>query len=386
MKKLLISLIMLFCVCNICFAQEDAKTPINFIYIHGSDQGTVEEFDIWINRMHPNMKKNLEASAFIQKHLLSNAYIKPEQEMLYWADKTKKDKSLVEVGLTISKLVSSCFAQLTRTTLAHLLHDAIWLQKYVNMQPILDELNEKVIANAKKGEKNVLVGYSAGTFITYQYLMFKLRDFELTDFFQRFQKELEITSEDLKALKAVNPKPTCIDAVVDSNIAIMSADNKLIPISNKEKLRANFKKLNAQTELSCAPDNAISGVINFGSPIVIFYSNNDDDEKSSSYYFFSRLCRHLIENGEFVLTVNYKTDPLGVPTENIKISEAEGIELFNNLKLNGGFIYDTVANGGIMFISSHLKYWDQTNHFTKAVAKAYEDGYNYFYEINTSKK
>ena len=54
---------------NITFAEE-AKTPINFIYIHGSDQGTVEEFEIWIDRMHPNMKKNLEASKFVQEHLL----------------------------------------------------------------------------------------------------------------------------------------------------------------------------------------------------------------------------------------------------------------------------------------------------------------------------
>lgn len=385
MKKVLIFLLLMFMHYNFCFAQEESgKTPINFIYIHGSDQGTVEEFEIWIDRMHPNMKENLEASPFIQNHFLSNAYIKPEQEMLYWADKTQKDKSLVEVGLKISKMVSSCVAQFTRNTLAHLLHDAIWLQKYVNMQPILDELNEKIIENAKKGEKNILVGYSAGTFITYQYMMFKLRDFELSDFFQRFQKDLDITADDLAALKKVNPKPTCLDAVIDSNIAIMSADNKLIPISNKEKLRANFKKLNEQTELSCAPENAISGIINFGSPIIIFYSDND--ENSIHYYFLCRLYRHLIEHGEFVLTVNYKTDPLGVPTENYKISDAESAELFDNLKPNGGFIYDTAVSGGIMFVSSHLKYWDQTNHFTKALAKSYEEGYKYFYEINTPKK
>lgn len=34
-----------------------------------------------------------------------------------------------------------------------------------------------------------------------------------------------------------------------------------------------------------------------------------------------------------------------------------------------------------------LKYWDQTNHFTKAVARSYEEGYKKFYELeDTTKK
>ena len=66
MKKILIILSALIVTCNKVFA----KTPINFIYIHGSDQGTREEFQIWTNRMHPDMKKNFEANSFIQKHLL----------------------------------------------------------------------------------------------------------------------------------------------------------------------------------------------------------------------------------------------------------------------------------------------------------------------------
>ena len=203
------------------------------------------------------------------------------------------------------------------------------------------------------------------------------------DFCSFANKENKI-DEYLAALKKVNPKPTCVDAIIDANIAVMGANGNLIPVSNKTTLRNNFKKLNAQTELSCAPDNSISGIINFGSPIVIFYSDIGD-MGSQSFYFSARLYRHIIENHEFALTVNYKTDPLGVPTENVKISDAKQSDIFDNLTQNGGFVYDTSVKGGIMFASSHLKYWDQTNHFTKAVAKSYEQAYKYFYEIEDKK-
>lgn len=380
LKKFLFLVIISFCFCGFTFAEE-AKTPINFIYIHGSDQGTVEEFDIWISRMHPNMKKNLEASDFIQEHLLKNAYINPEQDMLYWADKTKRDKSLVEIGLQISKLASSCVAQLARTTLAHLLHDAIWLQKYPNMKPILGELNQKIIENKKNGIENILVGYSAGTFITYQYLLSKSRNFEATEFFKIFQKQLGIDSQDMAVLESQKIGKTCIDAIVDSNVAIMSADGNLIPVSNKTELRKNMSKLKAQTELSCAPKDSIKGIINFGSPIVIFYSDNFSDD-SQMYYFYAKMYQSVVENNQFTLTVNYKKDPLGVPLENINFEDMKKYDVVKDTVNGGGFSYDTAVNGGVIFVSSHLKYWDQTNHFTKAIAKSYEEGYKYFYGLD----
>ena len=83
MKKILILLFALFLTSNLCFAK-DNQTPINFIYIHGSDQGTYDEFKAWTNKMHPEMKKHFEENQFIQSHLLENSYIKPEEDILYF--------------------------------------------------------------------------------------------------------------------------------------------------------------------------------------------------------------------------------------------------------------------------------------------------------------
>ena len=92
----------------------------------------------------------------------------------------------------------------------------------------------------------------------------------------------------------------------------------------------------------------------------------------------------MIENKQFVLTVNYKKDPFGVPIANTTISATK--EYAPNLKRNGGFFYDTYVDGGRNFAASHLRYWDEANHFTKESADSYEKGYKYFYGISNTDK
>ena len=50
------------------------------------------------------------------------------------------------------------------------MHDAIWVQKSHHMQPIVQNLNEKIKKEQESGLSVILYGYSAGTFITYEYL------------------------------------------------------------------------------------------------------------------------------------------------------------------------------------------------------------------------
>ena len=100
------------------------------------------------------------------------------------------------------------------------------------------------------------------------------------------------------------------------------------------------------------------------------------------YYFYAKMYQSVVENNQFTLTVNYKKDPLGVPFENMSFEEMKKYDLVKDTINGGGFSYDTSVNGGVIFASSHLKYWDQTNHFTKAIAKSYEEGYKYFYGLN----
>lgn len=51
------------------------------------------------------------------------------------------------------------------------------------MLPIIDELNKMVKTEAEKGNKVVLYGYSAGSFITYEYMFNKLRYLNVDNLF-----------------------------------------------------------------------------------------------------------------------------------------------------------------------------------------------------------
>jgi len=374
MKKILLALFALFVFC--CTAQ--AKTPVNFVYIHGSDQGTVEEFDVWIHRMHPDMQKNLSDNKLFTEKELKDAYIKDEPQMIYWADKTQKGRAAVTHGLSISSKESTALSNLVRSIIAYMLHDVIWLQKYSNLKPILDDVNKVVIENSKKGEKTVLVGYSAGTLITYQYFLNKSRYLNPVTFLRKHQKELKISDEGINYVKTYANGTTCIDAFIDSGIAFMNADGGLMLNPDAKQRKNNVQKLNKQTELSCAPENYVLGVVNFGSPLVVFYSDITENESQISY-FTRKLGQDIIEKGQFYLTVNYKKDPIAVPMDNVNFEKAKQMNPDTNK--GEGFVYQTLINGGRNVAAAHLRYWDDTNNYTKAVAKSYEQGYKLFYGI-----
>ena len=141
MKKIVFALLILLGINCAVFAKD---TPINVIYVHGSNQVNLdgaEGFSVWMNRMHPDLKKNFEKSDFIQSDLLSGAYIKDKPAMLYWGDKLLNNKSLIDSGLKKSEKMSSKVSQITRGLIGQVVHDAVWLQKNKNMTPILQIWN-----------------------------------------------------------------------------------------------------------------------------------------------------------------------------------------------------------------------------------------------------
>jgi len=374
MKKILLTM----CVLLAFSCSTYAKTPINFLYIHGSDQGPVEEFQEWIDRMQPDMKTNLSENELFQEKVLKDAYIKDEPEMVFWADRTKIGRSVVAQGLSISQKLTSCFSNAVRSFVAYMLHDVVWLQKYSNMKPILEDVNKTVISNSKKGEATILVGYSAGTLITYQYMLNKSRFLKPAVFMKKHQKELQLPDVYIEAANKYADMPTCIDAIVDSKIAFMNADGGLMANPNIEQRKMGVRKLKAQTELSCAPENAVLGIINFGSPLVVFYSDVANSE-SQLQYFTRKLEQELIESDQFFLTVNYKKDPIAVPISNVTYAGVKKVN--SDVQNGGGFTYHALVSGGKNIAAAHLKYWDNTNSYTKLVAKSYEEGYKQFYGI-----
>lgn len=128
-----------------------------------------------VNKLHPVMKKKFEKNSAIKKWTKDNKLVIEETpQIFFWGYNSKTDLDFVKDRLNISKAISSTLAYEVRSLLTQFMHDAIWVQKTHNMLPILDELNEKVKEDAAKNQNVILYGYSAGTFVTYQYMLHKL--------------------------------------------------------------------------------------------------------------------------------------------------------------------------------------------------------------------
>jgi len=378
MKKILLIFIAMLAFCSASYATTNKQ--INFIYIHGANQGPIKEFTDCVDKMHPYMIKNLENSDFVSQNMLKGATIDENYNVLYWADKTQATKANLRKGLAISKQYTPIVPQSVKELLSYLLHDAVWIQKDANMRPVINDLHKKVMDNYKNGKKTILVGYSAGTFITYQYIMNNYKYLDLNDLANKYGKALGFTNEEVKLTKQYAPKSTCINALIDSKMVVINGSGVLVASPDKEGRKARIKNLKKQTELSCAPDDAVIGVLNFASPVTIFFSEVMKKD-SQAQIFAIKMTKYTVENDKFFLTVNYAKDPFGVPFPNRTYTEM-GKALNTNIKNNHGFMYNKMLYGGRNLAVAHSIYWMKPNTFTKEVAKAYEEGYKSFYQIN----
>ena len=321
MKKILGIILGLIILQNVCFAQ----TNVSFVYINGSNNNDAKMRNWYINgvgKLHPVMKKKFEKNKEIKKVFSDKPQYKINDNpvIFFWGDKSKKDLEFVQEQLDITKAFSPTIAYKVRSMLTAYLHDAIWVQKTHNMLPILDDLNETVKQEAEKGNKVVLYGYSAGTFITYEYMFNKLPYINPKDLFNVID-----VSDDVKNFVKTHPiENTCISALSKARIGMVSDSGHLVLKQVEDNaLEQNYLKLQEATQTACAPTDTLSGVVNFASPLVLFYSDLADSDYELTYY--NRLMlKYIIENGLFFITVNYREDPLGFPSsKNLTIAEME---------------------------------------------------------------
>ncbi|MDD3420596.1 MAG: hypothetical protein PHE78_08415, partial [Candidatus Gastranaerophilales bacterium] len=172
MKKIFYVLFAFLVLQSSCFAQDG----ISFLYINGSNNNDLKMtnwYENGVKKLHPCMKKAFDNDAFVQKEFLENGKYKINEKpvIFFWGDRSHNDLSFVEKDLSISKRFSPWLAYQVRSMIMHFLHDAIWVEKYHNMLPILDDLQKDIVFQSSKGNKIVMFGYSAGSFVTYQYLL-----------------------------------------------------------------------------------------------------------------------------------------------------------------------------------------------------------------------
>jgi len=344
---------------------------IKFIYVNGSNSNDEKAKEAYMNgfhKLHKEMKQVFEKDEFISEHLLKNNEYKidADEDVMFWGFQSKQELDLINNNLAAVKRFSPSVSQHLRGFLAHCMHDAVWIQRNSNMKRIVEQLHKKVKKAENEGQKVVLLGHSAGSFVTYEYLLHKLK----------------AGNADVLTGKNEN-KYTCLDAVLKSGTAYMNDDYKLIKNPNEQQFQKGYKKLDEYTKCSCVDDGTISGIINFGSPLSLFYSSQISNSRSENSAYKLHFIKYLQKNDMFFLTVNFADDPLGFPVgSNISKNDIE-MEFNTVLDEDGrGFIYNySKARSRITFAGAHFAYWKQPKRFSKTVRDAYKKGYNNFYDI-----
>lgn len=384
MKKLFGIIFSLLVLQNVCFAQSN----VSFVYINGSNNNDAKMRNWYVNgveKLHPVMKKKFEKNKEIKKVFLNKTQynINEKPVIFFWGDKSKRDLEFVQEQLDITKAFSPTIAYKVRSMLTAYLHDAIWVQKSHNMLPILDDLNETVKQEAAKGNKVVLYGYSAGTFITYEYMFNKLPYINPENLFNTIN-----VSEEVRSFVKTHPvENTCISALSKANIGMVSDSGHLVLKNfDDNSIEQNYLNLQEATKTACAPKDTFKGVVNFASPLVLFYSDLADSDYELTYY--NRLMlKYIIENGLFFITVNYREDPLGFPSsKNLTIAEVEKLA---DIKIENptGFVYDNSSvwsKRSVLF--AHTSYWSAKRTFANAVVKAFSNGYRLQYDEKFQQK
>lgn len=380
MKKFLVIILLLIFFTPSSIADE--QKSIQFIYINGSnnnDKKMKNWFFDGMNKLHPYMYKEFSNSNFVNEYLLKNGefVISSSPEAYFWGDMSKNEIEKLNSEIKSVKKFSPKIAQTVRRLLAHYLHDAIWVSHYHNMKPVLDGLHKQVLSNYNNGNSVVLFGYSAGAFVAYEYIFNKLPNVNVE------QLLLKSYGYDLKRnfpnIKEVND--TCIDALITSKFAIFSADNNLILNPNIDKIKSAYSNLNEYTCNYCAPKGAVKGIVNFASPLVLFYSDISNPNYPLTYHN-KLLYKYILENDMFWLTVNFADDPLGYPVlKNLSFEQIKN-KLDIDISPNYGFLYSkSNVKSPKTVLGAHTSYWSSAKKFSKAVVAAYQEGYS-LYNLN----
>lgn len=378
MRKILLTLI-----CLLALNTVYASNSVSFIYINGSNNND-EKMKNWyeegVKKLHPVLRKKFTENKTIKEYYSANGGLDVKQEpvIFFWGDRSKADLDYVKGQLDFSKAISSTGAYIARSLIAQYLHDAIWVQKSHNMIPILEELNTYVKKEADEGRDVILYGYSAGSFVTYEYLINKLRYIKPAEMFKAFNMD-----EDFLSFVKENPKKdTCISALSYNyaGIGTVSESGEVILNQNVEQLKENYLKLDEMTELACAPDKHLRGIVNFASPLVLFYSDLADSEYRLNYCT-KIMTKYIFENGIFWLTVNFREDPLGFPTSRNLTWQEISDKLNLQIENPTGVIYDDSSVWSRrLFAFAHTSYWSAKSVFAKAIVKSFVNGYKFQYD------
>ncbi len=351
--------------------------------MNGSNANTENDktaFTTGMNNTQEQVKAFFESSEFIQKHLLKNGEycIDATPYVFFWGYQSQEDLNNVNDCLLSMKMISPKLAQSVRSLLFHCMHDAIWVQKTYHMQNVVNNLHRQIMKAYKNGEKVILSGHSAGSFITYEYAIHKLPCIKPDELIKKLE---QTDGGEMDSFYKEHPiKPTCLDAITESGLAVYTAGGKFIGNHSCEHSKEIYANLDKYTDLVCAPQDEVLGIINFGSPLVLFYSDIKDQSIAINNYN-KNLFEYMQNNNIFFLTVNFADDPIGFPvSRNYTADELQNMNSLIFSDSSKGFIYNkSNVKSPATFIMAHSSYWKHPKKFAKAMRDAYIEGYKNFY-------
>lgn len=160
----------------------------------------------------------------------------------------------------------------------------------------------------------------------------------------------------------------------------MSNTGHLVLNQNTEELKENYLNLDDMTDKYCAPSGYVRGVVNFASPIPLFYSDIADENYELNFYN-KYMLKYILENGIYFLTVNFREDPLGFPSSRNLTTEQLEERLGIKIENPTGVIYDNSSvwsKRSALF--AHTSYWSARGTFSKGVVKSFVNGTKFQYD------
>lgn len=361
---------------------------LQFVYIHGTNQNTDKSqghFDEEVTKVHPYIKAALEKEPLVQTHLLENGQlsISPQTINFFWGDKSHLAIQAVRRNIFVPQLDKGWLhlGQRAREKLAFTLHDAIWVEQQTNKKAIVGDLFETVM---KGGTQPImLMGHSAGSLVSFDFLMYRLPYLDIQDFAQDLHADPVV----LAHIKAAGTQHTCLEALLSSSAIRYDAQGKLVPFFKgiepqiPPDLLTIYRKqwlesVPAFTKQYCLPENKVRGLVTFGSPLALFYSLAANPQKDESYLTASMVSYMLAHNIAW-LHVNHWDDFIALPLPNKqRILEVVTNRMGSPPVLKGGFVANYIYLGhGANFYNAHGWYWRDPKAFAQAVAKDYHQGY-----------
>ncbi len=365
---------------------------IHFIYIHGTNHNTPQshqDFNQAVKRLHPILRADLSQDPLVQAHLLKNGAYRIDTNPIafFWGDQSREEANIVE---TRAQLFHSMVATRVRMAIAATLHDAVWLENDENKYKVLSRLYSEFISQTTVPRYIVLMGHSAGSMVTFEFVLDRLPYINVADFASR----IGVAPDIIAFLKSKNPPvQTCLEALLKSDAVRFDRKGELVPFlkdfqtaATQELTSLRAKHLNeladqineADREV-CLPQGSLKGVVTFGSPIVLFFSTALDPQ-SVRGYLTSNMLQYILAHDMFWLHVNHVKDPIGIPfgTGENPQQTLEGI-LKAPVHPRGGFLIGYPVRGKATVISAHSWYWNHPKQFSQAIVKAYNTGYHDWY-------